>query len=100
MASVGRQLGRLFDVVDILVLAYEASASGSIDAKSADQIQAFKTMREQIEQEKLRRKPEQIIEILKRMQVEDSQAFESVASRLKGWLNSQPNIAENTSGIK
>lgn len=89
VASAGRQFGRIFDVLDVLITAYECNASGTQEPSAADAISAFRAMREQIEKEKKDRSPERIIEALETMRREDQDTYLAVTSRLRQWLDAQ-----------
>jgi hypothetical protein len=93
VASAGRQLSRISEVLSILINVYEQSAEGKIEPDAAEQIKAFKEMRLQIAQHKKNRSPERIIEALESMRQEDNKTYILVASRLKKWLNEQPDIS-------
>ena len=89
VASAGRQLGRISDVLEMLVAAYERSLPGQVESGAASAIAAFRTMREQIEKEKSERSPERIIEALDTMRREDNDTFQVVAARLRQWLTEE-----------
>ncbi len=96
VASAGRQLGRMSDVLEVLVTVYEQSVSGQLDPSAAKSIKAFRAMREQIEKEKRERSPERIIEALETMRCEDSETFQAVTARLRQWLNEKTETGDGS----
>lgn len=97
IASAGQQLGRMSDVLDLLIAAYEQTASNQMNADATNTIQAFRAMREQIEKEKIERSPERIIESLENMRREDNETYQVVAARLRQWLSEQLDINSGSS---
>ena len=89
IASAGRQLGRLSDVLEVLVTAYERNLANSVEPSATATFTAFRQMRSQIEREKAQRTPERIIEALEKLRGEDSAAFVALVGRLRSWLDNQ-----------
>ena len=93
IATAGTQLGRISDVLNMVLNCLEqADLDVAGDAESARKLDNFRTMYGKIRQEKARRAPERLIETLKELQVQDTKAFQTVASQLKQWLNDQADI--------
>lgn len=84
VASTGRQLGRITAVLDILVAAFERSATAETSA--AEAIAAYRSMRAEIEREKAARAPERFIEALEALRSEDPRAFADLLPRLRQWM--------------
>jgi hypothetical protein len=92
VASAGRQLGRMSDVLELLITAFVQNASAQMGTDAIKTIDAFRAMRKQIQKEKSERSPERIIEALENMRLEDTATYRVVASRLRQWLSEQPEI--------
>ena len=90
VASEGRQLGLISDVLSILIAAYERNSSESLEPSIVSSIHQFQEMQVQIEKEKKERSPERVIEALETMRREDYETYILVASRLRKWLGEQP----------
>jgi hypothetical protein len=69
VASTGRQLGRIADVLDILVAAFERGTN--VEPNVAAVIAAYRDMRADIEREKAARAPERFIDTLEALRSED-----------------------------
>lgn len=90
VASEGRQLGRICDVLGVLIAAYERNAAEPLQPGIDRAIRQFQEMQAQIDKHKKQRSPERVIEALETMRQEDSQTYLLVASRLRQWLSEQP----------
>jgi hypothetical protein len=90
VASEGRQLGLISDVLNILIAAYERNASEPMEPGILSSIHKYQEMQAQIDKEKKERSPERVIEALEAMQREDNETYLLVASRLRRWLSDQP----------
>ena len=91
--SAGRQLGLISDVLGILVAAYERNSSEPLEPSIVSSIRQFHEIQVQIEKEKKERSPERVIEALEAMCQEDNEAYMLIASRLRKWLNEQPDAS-------
>ncbi len=85
VASTGRQLGRIADVLDILVAAFEHSTN--VEPNVAAVIAAYRDMRAEIEREKAARAPERFIDTLEALRSEDPRAYADLLPRLRQWLS-------------
>ena len=99
VASAGRQLGRMSDVLEFLIIGYEQATPNPMSADAIEAIQAFRDMRKQIEQQKLERSPERIIESLENMRREDNETYQVVAARLRQWLNEKAESLGESSAL-
>lgn len=93
VASEGRQLGLMADVLNILIAAYERNASAPLEPGILSSIHKYQEMQAQIEKEKKERTPERVIEALETMQREDNVTYLLVASRLRKWLSDHPDAS-------
>ena len=96
VASEGRQLGRISDVLAILLAAYERNSSEPLEPGIASSIRQFHEMQAQIEKQKKQRSPERVIEALETMRREDNEAYKLVASCLRKWLSEQPDASSDS----
>ena len=82
--GVGRQLGALAAVVDVLL----ASRAGLAEAPEAAQvIEKFRTMREAIAQQKRERQPARLVEQLQSGMITDRAESLALCSELRAWLD-------------
>jgi hypothetical protein len=93
VASEGRQLGLISDVLNILIAAYERNSSEPLESSIVSSLRQFHEMQVQIEKEKKERSPERVIEALEAMRREDNETYILVTSRLRKWLNEQPDAS-------
>jgi hypothetical protein len=96
VASEGRQLGLMADVLNILIAAYEVNAPKPLEPGILSSINKYQEMQAQIEKEKKERAPERVIEALATMQIEDKETYLLVASRLRKWLSDQPDASSGS----
>jgi hypothetical protein len=89
VASAGRQLSRMSDVLELLLAADERAAPPAADPAGKAAIAAFREMRRQIAREKKARSPERIIGPLESLRAEDQQAFTALVAHLRSWLAEQ-----------
>jgi hypothetical protein len=87
VASAGRQIGRIADVLDILIAAFERDTLPEPTAAAA--IAAYRGMREEIAREKAARAPERYIDALETLRSEDPKVYAQLLPRLRQWLNEQ-----------
>jgi len=99
VASAGRQLGRMSDVLCLLIEDYERRLSGTIEPQAASRIAAFAEMRAQIAAEKAARTPDHIIEALDALRHSDPQTYLAVADRLRAYLQAgAPDVGATREG--
>jgi hypothetical protein len=91
VASAGRQLGRIADVLDILIVAYEGNPYVVHDANSFAAINAFRNMRAEIAKQVDARSPDRFIEALDALSVENGKAYTALLPRLQQWLDEHRN---------
>jgi hypothetical protein len=96
VASEGRQLGLISDVLNILIAAYELNAPEPLGPGILSSIQKYQDMQAQIEKEKKERSPERVIEALETMRREDNETFLLVVSRLRKWLSDHPDASSGS----
>jgi hypothetical protein len=96
VASEGRQLGLISDVLNILIAAYERNAPEPLGPGILSSIQKYQDMQAQIEKEKKERSPERVIEALETMRREDNETFLLVVSRLRKWLSDHPDASSGS----
>jgi len=96
--SAGRQLGRIGDILDILVTSYENGLTAPPDAAVAGAIAAFRGMRADIAEEIRARSPERFIELLAKLRDEDGKAYAAVRPRLRAWLDANGDTEQAASG--
>src|SRR5262249_29645281 len=87
IASAGRQLGRMSDVLEVLIAAYERDPRTVPEPSATSAISAFRSMRSEIAREKEARSPERIIEALETLRAEDKEAYAVLVQRLRRWLD-------------
>lgn len=87
VASAGRQLSRMANVLEILIAAFERDGGSNATPIASEAIAAFRAMQDEIAQEKAGRAPERIIEALEELRAEDPEAYGRVRSRLRQWLD-------------
>ncbi|MGD0961022.1 MAG: hypothetical protein ABSB19_14550 [Methylomonas sp.] len=90
VASEGRQLGRISDVLGILIDAYEKNCPPPLEPGIVNSIRQFREMQAQIGMKKKEHSPERVIEALETMRREDNETYQLVAARLRKWLNEPP----------
>jgi hypothetical protein len=93
VASEGRQLGLISDVLNILIAAYERNTPEPMESSILSSIHKYQEMQAQIEKEKKERSPERVIEALETMRREDNETYLLVASRLRKWLSDHPDAS-------
>lgn len=87
VASAGRQLGRLADVVAVLLDGYERAAGPGLEPRAAAAIQAFREMQSAIAARKSARSVERVFEALETLRNDDPAAFAELAGRLRRYLD-------------
>lgn len=88
VASAGRQLARVADVVEVLVANLEASAGSALNQEARESIDKFRDMRKAIMQEKSRNSAEQIMHQLAALRAADGEAYAALVPELRNWLDS------------
>ena len=88
--GVGRQLGKLAAVVDVLVAAQqEADPDFAQTPQARAALDAYRQMQADIEREKRRFDPQRYVEQLETLRADDPQAFAAFRERLRAWLDGQ-----------
>lgn len=87
VASAGRQIGRIADVLDILLAAFERDAR--LEPGAVAVLAAYRGMREEIAREKAAWAPERYLEGLETLRSENPRAFAELLPRLRQWLSEQ-----------
>jgi len=87
--SAGRQLGRITDVLAVVLDALAGNAALTLPA-AATAIGNFREMQNQIASIKKERAPEHFIAELEALRLEDPAAYSAVVTRLRGWLAALP----------
>jgi hypothetical protein len=96
VASEGRQLGLISDVLNILIAAYERNTPEPMEPGILSSIHKYQEIQAQIEKEKKERSPERVIEALETMRCEDNETYLLVASRLRNWLSDHPDASSGS----
>jgi hypothetical protein len=96
VASEGRQLGLISDVLNILIAAFERNAPEPLEPGILSSIHKYQEMQAQIEKEKKERAPERVIEALETMCREDNETYLLVASSLRKWLSDHPDVSSGS----
>lgn len=85
--SVGRQLGRISAVLEVVLDALQASPALQLPEATAA-LEAFRAVQQDIEQAKEARRPEtSIIEVLEQLRAEDRVAYDSTVGQLRAYLD-------------
>lgn len=87
--SAGRQLGRITDVLGVVLDALAGNAALTLPV-AASAIGNFREMQNQIANLKRDRAPEHFIQQLETLRGEDSAAYDAVVLRLRSWLAALP----------
>lgn len=96
VASEGRQLGLISEVLNILIAAYQRNTPEPLEPVILSSITKYQEMQAKIEKEKKERSPERVIEALETMRREDNETYLLVASRLRNWLRDHPDANNNS----
>jgi len=87
--STGRQLGRLSDVLALLIAA-RSDAAVVDGAAGRGVLNDFFAMRDEIEKAKAEREPEHFTDQLEQLRATNREAFGRVHERLGAWLAANP----------
>lgn len=87
VASAGRQIGRIADVLDILIATFERDARLAPSAVAV--LATYRSMREEIAREKAAWAPERYLEALETLRAENPRAYAELLPRLRQWLSEQ-----------
>ncbi|MCG8312955.1 MAG: hypothetical protein MI976_07035 [Pseudomonadales bacterium] len=87
VASAGRQLARMADVMSLLIDQFESMPDASLTEKQQDTIEKFRAMCVNIKKEKAQHSAEYILQQLDRLQASDAAEYERLVVKLKARLD-------------